>query len=120
MPGCLPDKRQLREPFAKPAGMTRDARDDADRHYAEIERVGRFIKPRIERAERAYAAALTSIWVGNAGAALATLSFLGATWDKDRSLRVLFWPLGLFVFGLIAMGAGTLYTVISDGRAISR
>lgn len=89
------------------------------RHWA-VKQVQSFLKSRLERAERAYGQALTSLWVGNAGAALATLSFIGATWKSDTFPKVLLWPLGFFVFGVISMGVGALLTLVHEKRAIER
>jgi hypothetical protein len=49
--------------------------DDADFRKREIERVVGFLKPRLDFAKRIYSLAMNSLWLGNAGAALATLSW---------------------------------------------
>jgi hypothetical protein len=54
--------------------------DDADFRKREIERVVGFLKPPLDFAKRIYSLAMNSLWLGNAGAALATLSFIGAAW----------------------------------------
>jgi hypothetical protein len=51
-------------------------------HRANAAQMDSFLKPRLDRAEHLYGQAITSLWVGNAGAALATLSFIGATWKN--------------------------------------
>ena len=78
--------------------------DDED-PLKELDRVWEFITPRLVRAERVYNQALTSLWVGNAGAAVATLTFIGVTWQNKLFHHwLLLVPLCAFVFGLIAMG----------------
>jgi hypothetical protein len=46
----------------------------------EQDRRARAIKRQIDEIRPAYAQALTSLWLGNAGASLAVLSFIGASW----------------------------------------
>src|SRR5216684_1272100 len=94
--------------------------DAAERQLREIEAVSDFMRPRIERAERAYAQALTGLWLGNAGAALATLSFIAAMWKDSASSAVLVWPLGSFVLGLVSMGVGSMITLVREKSAIER
>ena len=67
----------------------------------DIARVWRLIKPKLDRFERNYNQALNRLWLGNAGAALATLSFIGATWSNAKSHSCLLWPFGLFVLARI-------------------
>jgi hypothetical protein len=82
--------------------------------------VRKLLNPRLERAELAYGQAVRSLWLGNAGAALATLSFIGAAWKGAPSLRILLVPFGFFVFGLIAMGIGEVASIWKDARVIRR
>ena len=84
----------------------------------DFERVQRAIKPRLERAGRAYSQALTSLWLGNAGAAIATLSFIGAAWHNGKFPHALLLPLTLFVGGLISMGVGTISAIIRERTII--
>ena len=94
--------------------------DDED-HLQELERVWEFITPRLVRAERIYNQALRSIWVGNAGAAVATLTFIGVTWqNKSFHHWLLLVPLCAFVLGLIVMGLGSCVFVAKEARIIKR
>lgn len=83
--------------------------------------VREYLRKRMDRAEKVYAQAITTLWAGNAGAALATLSFVAATWKEAGNFhRPLLVPLVLFTLGVIFMGAGSLFTLIAEGRAIKR
>jgi hypothetical protein len=93
--------------------------DQIPSDVANLLKVEKFIRPRVERAERAYNQALTSLWVGNAGAALATLTFMGGVWQKEMSPRFLFFPLCLFVAGLISMGIGAAISLLREARALT-
>jgi hypothetical protein len=93
---------------------------DNDAQLAQLEQVQEFLKPRIERAERAYSQALTGLWLGNAGAALATLSLIGVLWKGNSFPKVLLLPLGCFVLGIVAMGTGALWTLAREKRAIEQ
>src|SRR5437667_8818847 len=101
--------------------MPDDELDEAEAsHRANAAQMDSFLKPRLERAERVYGQATTSLWIGNAGAALATLSFMGATWKSDTFPKSLLVPLGFFVAGVIAMGVGALLTLAREKRASER
>jgi hypothetical protein len=78
------------------------------------------LRPRLERAERLYSQALTSLWVGNAGAALATISFIGAAWKNGSFPKELLYPLAFFMSGVISMGLGAFLALIKETRAILR
>lgn len=93
---------------------------DHEAQLVQLEQVQEFLKPRIERAERSYSQALTGLWLGNAGAALATLSLIGVLLKGSSFPKVLLLPLGCFVLGIIAMGTGALCTLIREKRAIER
>jgi hypothetical protein len=95
-------------------------REQQERELSQLERVQKFVRPRLERAERAYSQALTSLWLGNAGAALATLSFIGAAWQKGTFHRSLLVPLFSFVLGLILMGLGSTISLVKEARIIKR
>jgi hypothetical protein len=86
----------------------------------EREFLDRLLQPRLEQAERAYSQALTSLWIGNGGATLATLSFVGATWNRGGSIRPLLWPLGFFIVGLVSMGLGAAGALLKEAVAIRR
>lgn len=86
---------------------------DADRAQAFVER-------HAELAEKIYSQAINSLWLGNSGAALATLSFIGAAWKDGGFPRALVWPLGLFIAGIISMGVGTLVALMRERSVIER
>jgi len=95
-----------------------DQRDQEEARYEEYIRLfHRVILPRIKRAEKAYAQALTSLWIGNGAAALATLSFLGASSHQGQASRQLLWPLWFFVLGLVSMGIGTFASIVREARS---
>lgn len=77
------------------------------------------LRERMGRATRLYRQALNHLWLGNAGAAIATLGFLGGTWRQAAPEKTLLWPLGFFVLGLICMGLGSLVALVREGRSIS-
>jgi hypothetical protein len=62
----------------------------------------------MQTAAKIYSHAINSLWIGNAGAALATLSFIGAAWKDGTFPRILLCPLSFFLLGLILMGIGSL------------
>jgi hypothetical protein len=91
-----------------------------DQQLNDIERVQRFVEPRLERAERDYSRAMTSLWLGNAGGAVATLGFIGAIWRNTTLSPILLAPLWCFVLGFVAMGAGTICGLIADRKVIRK
>jgi hypothetical protein len=72
-------------------------------HQALVQAINRHL----DQIRPAYAQALASLWLANAGAALAVLSFIGATPRTSPVLHQLIWPLSFFLLGLISMGIGT-------------
>ena len=84
------------------------------------ERAFAFVQRRAELAEKIYSKAVNSLWLGNSGAALATLSFIGAAWKDGKVPAALLWPLGLFIAGVISMGAGTLVALMGERHVIER
>lgn len=101
--------------------MTSDILQDFhDEQEREQQQAFEFVKPRLERAERAYNQALTSLWLGNGGATLAVLSFMGAAWHQGTFLRQLLYPLSCFILGLILMGIGAGLALFREGQAITR
>jgi hypothetical protein len=94
--------------------------DYNDSRERDIERAQGFLKPRLDFAERIYSQAMNSLWLGNAGAALATLSFIGAAMKDGKFPKVLVLPLGFFLAGLIAMGIGTLIALVRVRGVITR
>jgi hypothetical protein len=94
--------------------------DQAETQFREQEQVQKFLEPRLRRAERAYTQAIKTLWLGNAGAAIASLSFLGATWHQGSPPKMTLWSFAIFVFGLVALGVGELITLIIEARRIRR
>lgn len=95
--------------------MTDHDQDEiVERQLRDFESVQRALRPRLERAAHAYSQSLTSLWLGNAGAAIATLSFIGAAWHNGNFPHALLLPLTLFVLGLISMGGGSISGLIRE------
>jgi hypothetical protein len=94
--------------------------DFHDEQEQEQQKAFEFVKPRLERAERAYNQALTSLWLGNGGATVAVLSFIGAAWRQGTFPHQLLYPLWCFILGLISMGAGAALALIQEGKRIKR
>ena len=86
-----------------------------DRRDAEI-----LLKRRLDRAERIYDRALTTLWIGNAAGALATLAYITANRHDGTFTRSLLIPLVLFVLGLATIGVSSLLEFESERRAIAR
>src|SRR5262245_42833247 len=97
--------------------MTQD--QITEEHPRDLENAEKILKPRRDRAERAYEA-LTTLWVGNAGAALATLAYITANRHDGTFTRSLLVPLVLFVLGLAVTGICSLVEFESERRAIAR
>src|SRR5712691_4937127 len=98
-----------------------DAEDRVrDFEERDTERAQAFVEARVELAGKVYSQAINSLWLGNSGAALATLSFVGATWKDGRFPKALLWPLGLFILGVISMGIGTLLALLRERGVIAR
>jgi hypothetical protein len=95
--------------------------DQSERQLRDFEHVqSEFVGPRLQRAERIYNHALTSLWLGNAGAAIASLSFIGAAWHDGKFPHALMWPLSFFVVGLVAMGVGAFAALLVEGRILHK
>jgi hypothetical protein len=96
--------------------------EDRARDFEEhdTERAESFVRSLVEFAEKIYSQGINSLWLGNSGAALATLSFIGATWKADGFPKTLLWPLGLFILGVILMAFGTLLTLLRERGVIER
>jgi hypothetical protein len=101
--------------------MTKEE-DDRAREFEErdVERVQSFIQLRTEVADKLFSQAINGLFLSNAGAALATLSFVGVTWKDGSFPRILLCPLALFILGLILMGAGTTVALWRERGAIAR
>lgn len=94
-------------------------KEQHERNLSGLEKVRAYVRPRIERAERAYNQILTSLWLGNAGAALATLTFIGSASQKGAFPRSLLVPLWFFVLGLISMGIGSGISLMKEAIALN-
>ena len=72
-----------------------DDQDDAETEFERWNQVyEEYVRPRLERAEKAYNQALASLWLGNGAAALAALSAIGASWRQGQQFpSLLLWPL---------------------------
>jgi hypothetical protein len=98
------------------------AREDRVRDFEEhdLDRAQAFVDSRAELAEKIFSQAINSLWLGNSGAALATLSFIGAAWKDGGFPRALLWPLGFFILGVISMGVGTLVALLRERGVVER
>jgi hypothetical protein len=101
--------------------MTKEE-DDRARQFEERdeERAEAFIQSRIEVADGLFSQTIKGLFIGNAGAALAALTFVGATWKDGTFPKVLLCPLALFIFGLITMGAGVAVALWRERSVIVR
>jgi hypothetical protein len=73
-----------------------------------------------ERAERAYNRVLTTLWISNAGATLATLAYITANRHDGTFTRSLLLPLVLFILGLTIPGMSSLVEFECARRAMLR
>jgi hypothetical protein len=95
--------------------------DDPDRQERDEALVATFVKARLRVPKKAYRQSLTTLWLGNGTAALAVLSFVGASLDKGGHFsNRLLWPLTFFVLGLISMGIGTGIYLFNERQVIYR
>ncbi len=102
------------------ADMDPNEEQRADDQLKAQKEVYEFVQPSRDRAVKVYEQAITSLWVGNAGATLATLSFIGATWNKGEFHRAPLWPLVFFLAGIVAMAIGSIVALVSAKRRIER
>ena len=92
--------------------------EDFEPSLRDQERVSEFVHGGLRPTETIYQQALTSLWLGNGAAAIAGLTFIGATWKGGGFPHQLLWPLTCFLLGLISMGVGTLsYLIKEENRA---
>jgi hypothetical protein len=84
------------------------------------ELAGKDLAERWDRAERAYDRILTTLWISNAGATLATLAYITANRHDGTFTRSLLVPLVLFVVGLTIPGVSSLMEFEIARRAIMR
>ena len=73
-----------------------------------------------ERAERAYNRVLTTLWISNSGATLATLAYITANRHDGTFTRSLLVPLVLFTLGLTIPGVSSLVEFECQRRAMLR
>jgi hypothetical protein len=76
--------------------------------------------PSWERAGRAYNRVLTTLWISNAGATLATLAYITANRHDGTFTRSLLVPLVLFTLGLTIPGMSSLVEFECERRAMLR
>jgi hypothetical protein len=76
--------------------------------------------PSWELAERAYNRVLTTLWISNAGATLATLAYITANRHDGTFTRSLLVPLVLFTLGLTIPGMSSLVEFECARRAVLR
>jgi hypothetical protein len=96
-----------------------DQDDDAEIQFEKWTHVyNEFVRPRLERAEKAYNQALASLWLGNGAAALAALSSIGAMSRQGQFPSQLLWPLWFFVLGLVSMGVGAFAALVREARSV--
>lgn len=101
--------------------MTNPDDEALEQQYRDFQNAQEFARPAIRRAERIYTQCVNGIWIGNAGAAIALLSFIGAIAHDYQHLAVaLLWPIALFVFGLIFMGVGAAVALVREGARAKR
>jgi hypothetical protein len=97
-----------------------DEKDQADRaRIRELETAETILKPMRDRAERAYHRVFTTLWVGNASAALATVVYITANRHDGTFTRSLLIPLVLFVVGLSVTGISSLIDFESERQRIA-
>src|SRR4029077_6248527 len=72
------------------------------------------------RVERTYANLVTSLTIGNAGASVAVLGFIGATWANGNFYRPALVPLVLFFLGTACMAIGALAALLRDLKCLGR
>lgn len=99
--------------------LGQDQSPEARRRDLEIAETA-ILSHKLDRAERAYDRALTTLWVGNAGGALTTLAYATANRHDGTFTRSLLVPLVLFVLGLVVTGANSLIEFECERRAIAR
>ena len=96
--------------------MAHDQDQAAQARVRELENAEKILSSRRNAAERAYDRVLTSLLVGNAGAALATVAYITANRHDGTFTRSLLVPLVLFVVGLSVPGISSLIEFESERR----
>src|SRR5829696_4321977 len=99
--------------------MAHDQDQAAQARVRELENAEKILDCRRNAAERAYHRALTTLLVGNAGAALATVAYITANRHDGTFTRSLLVPLVLFVVGLSVPGIGSLIEFERERRRIA-
>ena len=100
--------------------MDQDEEQHAEAEWEAQQEVYKWLQPLLDRTAKVYNHAITSLWVGNAGATLATLSFIGVTWSNGAFHKPLLLPLGIFLAGVVAMAIGSLVALVSACAQIKR
>lgn len=71
-----------------------DSALDFERH--DQERAQAFVQSRLDAADKIYSQAINGLILGNSGAALAVLAFVGATWKDGKFPKLQLLPLARF------------------------
>ncbi len=88
--------------------------DDDERRIQDQVIADRMVSSRVKRARQKYERAVTRLWIGNAGGAIAVISY------GQRFQRVSLVVLVLFLAGLLCLGIGTIGDLCSDWRVIGQ
>jgi hypothetical protein len=96
--------------------MTNDKQHIVEACLRDSEIVGTIL--RHDRAERAFGRALATLWIGNVGAALATMLYATANRHDGTFTRSLLAPLVLFVIGLSVTGIASLIEFETERRIL--
>jgi hypothetical protein len=84
-----------------------------DEQIREDRRIARLVHSAQERLEKA----LTRLWLGNAGGAVVTVSYLGASHGSNHAAL---YPLACFLFGLIFLGVSEIVVLWPMQQEIAR
>jgi hypothetical protein len=95
-----------------------DDDDASERQFRNESLVNKIVESLLQPVGEIYRQSLTGLWLGNGGASIAVLSFIGASWKNGNFPRQALWPLTFFVVGLISMGIGTVVYLFTEGRLI--
>ena len=100
--------------------MDSDEEQRAEAQWKDQQEVYEFLQPLLDRTAKVYNHSITSLWAGNAGATLATLSFIGVTWSNGAFHKALLWPFGIFLAGVVAMAIGSFVALVSARDRLER
>jgi hypothetical protein len=89
--------------------------DDDERQLRQQDVTDRYLVKRAKAARRKYGKAITRPWIGNAGGAVVTISYLRSAGAVAHRSPI---PFGFFLIGLVFLGAGMLLDLISEWKAL--